>query len=258
MKVAIAIMRQSFMDSMAYSASTFVWLAIAMLEILVPMIIWLSATPIGGSFGGFTKSQILTYYALMTFVGNFTFWWVHFGIAERVRSGDLSNLLLKPFSAIRYFILFQMGEKIFSFAMRLPIFLAVFYFFGQSINFSAFALLAMVTGSAVYLLICLIFSMLAFYMTDLGGLISLFYFTVYLLSGELAPLTFYPDWFSKIALLLPFRYILSFPIEIFMNRLTQSELIYGFGVQLFWLVSLSILLKIFWKRALNTYQAYGK
>jgi len=213
---------------------------------------------IGGSFGGFSKIQIVTYYAVMSFVGYTTFWWVHFDIANQIRSGDLSNLLSKPMRVIGYFISYQMGDKLFSFLMRLPIFIAVFYFFGQQLHFSVWAILAIFTGAVVSLLMCLLFGILAFYLTDLGGFVGMFYFATYLLSGELAPLSFYPDWFLRIAMLLPFRYILSFPIEILMNKVTSLQIISGFITQVVWIVVLAWLLRVLWIRSLKTYQAYGK
>ena len=129
MRKNLVIYRQSFIDATAYGSTTFVWFLIALLELLVPMAIWFSATPINGTFGGFTRLQLLAYYALMAVVGNFTFWWVHFNIEEDIRSGDLSNILIKPVSYFRLRLIRQLADKSFSFLFRSPLFIFMYALF---------------------------------------------------------------------------------------------------------------------------------
>lgn len=258
------ILRQSFINSTAYGSTTFVWMIIAMLEIIVPMIIWLSATPINGTFGGFSRAQLLTYYALMAIVGNFTFWWIHFDVEEDIRSGNLSNYLVKPISYFRFRILRQFADKFFNFLSRSPIVILILIFTGPVLfsSLSPLSLLlaftASIIGSLVYMLVSLSFGLCAFWITSSRGLINIYFFTVYLLSGELAPLSFYPTWFSQLSSLLPFRYILSFPIELLLNRVTPSQAIGGFLVASLWLVLLYFLTRLLWSRGTFQYQAYGK
>src|SRR3989344_2610036 len=264
MRKSWIILRQSFIDSTAYGSVTLVWILVAMLEILVPLVIWLSATPVGGSFGGFTKSQLLAYYALMTLVGNFTFWWLNFKIEEDIRSGDLSNILLKPISSFRYRLLNQLADKAFSFLARIPIFVVVFIFFGEVIftNFTLLSLIlsiiATLLGSLIYMLISAMFGLFSFWITSTRGFISIYFFSVYLLSGELAPLAFYPTWFRDLTSLLPYRYVLSFPIELILGKLSPTAIVTGFIVEASWLLGLAFLVNLLWRRGLRLYQAYGK
>ncbi len=257
------VAKQSFMLSIAYNSVSFVWMAIAILELLIPLAIWYSATPINGSFGSFSREQLLAYYGLMAIIGNLTFWWLHFQISDLVRYGDLSNILVKPVSVLRYLIAHQLGDKVFSLIIRLPLFIALIYFFGKYFPSNILSYLPLVTlsvllGGAIYLLINILFGLLSFWLTDLGGFIGLYFFTAYILSGELAPIAFYPHWFQYLAYYLPYRYILSFPIEIILQKLSGTEMVIGFITQLLWLGLLYLGVRIFWKKSLIRYQAYGK
>jgi len=248
---------------LAYGSVTFVWIGVAMIELLVPMAFWFSAAPISGTFSGFSRSELLTYYALMAVIGNLTFWWIHFDIEEDIRTGDLSNYLLKPVGYFRYRILHQLADKFFSFLVRLPLFFIVTILLGHllfttSLTHFPLTALATISGTLTYMLISLTFGMTAFWLTSSRGLISLYFFSVFLFSGELAPLAFFPDWFRQLAYLLPFRYIVSFPLELLLNRLTTPQIISGFLISLSWLSVMTALVTYLWHKGLRTYQAYGK
>jgi ABC-2 type transport system permease protein len=259
----LLITKQAFLVNLAYSSNVLVWSAIAILELLVPLLIWSSAASLTGTFGGMSRDQILSYYGIMSIVGFATFWWIQFEIAAHVRSGDLSNYLLKPVSFFKYMIFQQIGDKSVTALIRIPLFAGVLFLFGSQIipgfiaNFG-WVIISIVLGAFLSLLIALSFGMLSFWVTDFGGFAGIYFFTSYLLSGEMAPLSVFPSWFTQIANLLPFRYIISFPIELIMNTLSLSQVIAGIFIEIVWILAFLLLLKILWKKGLTLYQAYGK
>ena len=251
------IVRQSFINQLAYGSGSLVWFGVALLELIIPMTIWLTASSVSGTFSGYTKSDILTYYILIGIIGNLSFWWTHFDIEGMVRSGELSSLLIKPYSALGHIIFTQFGDKTLSILIRLPIFVLVFSYFHISLHISFVAILAIILAILMYLLISLLFGTLSFWITDTGGFVGLFYFSAYLFSGELAPLAFYPPWFTALTSYLPYRYILSFPIEIIMDNVNSTQIFIGFLIGIGWLAILYSVLKVTWKKSLREYQAYG-
>jgi ABC-2 type transport system permease protein len=100
-------------------------------------------------------------------------------------------------------------------------------------------------------------SLLAFWLTRADALLAFQDSLTFLLAGQIAPVDLLPGVLQTLALWLPFRYMLGFPVEILMGQLTPSEVLFGFAVQLFWVcVSLALSLSI-WQRGLRRYTAVG-
>jgi ABC-2 type transport system permease protein len=86
----------------------------------------------------------------------------------------------------------------------------------------------------------------------------IFYFNIAaLLSGEFIPLVILPFLAEYILKILPFRYTLSFPIEILIGRLTNYDIYTGFAIGMIWLVALYFIYKILYSISIRKYAAEG-
>ena len=84
------------------------------------------------------------------------------------------------------------------------------------------------------------------------------YFVVMLfLSGQIAPLALLPYPIQIISMLLPFRWIISFPVELLLGRLTLSGALIGLAAQAAWLIVSLVLVKIVWRAGIRIYSAVG-
>ncbi len=64
------------------------------------------------------------------------------------------------------------------------------------------------------------------------------YFTIFLFfSGRLAPLSLFPPALVVVAIILPFRWTLFFPIELFLGNLTPLQALWGMAIQLGWILA---------------------
>lgn len=254
----LQVARQALMDSISDPSGSILWVGVAIMELVVPMLVWYSATSPGGSFSGFSKTQILVYYALMSVVGAITFSATHFDMAFQIRNGDVLHSLVKPVSFLTLNAAHGLGDKLFTLLIRLPLFAFVLFFASSTIHLTVWAILATFSGLLIYLLISLCFGLISFWTTEISGYVGAFFFFNYLLSGEIAPISFFPNWLKNIATALPYRYTLSFPIELLLNKLQTNQIIFGFIIQIVWIIGLIVLLKFLWRKALIKYQAYGK
>jgi ABC-2 type transport system permease protein len=59
------------------------------------------------------------------------------------------------------------------------------------------------------------------------------------------------------AYVLPFRWLVSFPIELVSGRLTPGEAFIGLGAQAGWLVACYFLMRIVWRAGVKVYSAVG-
>jgi ABC-2 type transport system permease protein len=60
-----------------------------------------------------------------------------------------------------------------------------------------------------------------------------------------------------IAELLPYRYSLSFPLEILHRVITARELCFGVAISLCWGTFFVVAIRLLWRRRLREYTAYG-
>ena len=74
---------------------------------------------------------------------------------------------------------------------------------------------------------------------------------------QVAPVVLLPGPIQALALLLPFWYMLGFPVEVLMGQLTAGELVRGFSLQIGWLLVAVGLYQLVWRRGLRRYSAVG-
>jgi ABC-2 type transport system permease protein len=263
MKKYYTIFRQGILDSVAYGPVAFVWILVESVELLAPLVIWTAAVPIGNTFGGYSKIQIVFYYALASVVKGLTTWYTHFNISQGVRTGDFSNYLTKPIPPLVNISFEELGWKVIRFFVHIPLIIFIAYFLITNLSLGTYYLnilflLSIVLGSILSLLISSCFGTLSFWLTDLGGVVSFYFFIHFMLDGEMAPLSTYPLLLQSFANILPFRYLLSFPLEIFFGRINSELIFQGFAIAVFWAIALFAVNKFLWRIGLNKFQAYGK
>jgi ABC-2 type transport system permease protein len=72
------------------------------------------------------------------------------------------------------------------------------------------------------------------------------------------PLAFLPDWLERIASMLPFAYMIYFPVIAFEGKLTLIELLQILGVQCVWIGVFFFVYKALWRAGLKKYTAVGQ
>jgi ABC-2 type transport system permease protein len=100
-------------------------------------------------------------------------------------------------------------------------------------------------------------ALLAFWATRADGLLALQDSLVFLLGGQVAPTRLLPPFIQAFSTILPFRYMVAFPVEILTGQLMQSQILEGFIIQGFWLVVAVGLYALLWRNGVRRYEAVG-
>jgi ABC-2 type transport system permease protein len=100
-------------------------------------------------------------------------------------------------------------------------------------------------------------ALLAFWTTRADALLILQDTLIFLLAGQVAPVTLLPSLMQTLAAALPFRYMVSFPVEILCGQLTTKDLAHGFLMQTIWLGLALFLTAVMWKKGTRRYGAIG-
>jgi len=100
-------------------------------------------------------------------------------------------------------------------------------------------------------------ALLAFWMTRADALVTVEAAFKFLLAGQVAPVALLPDALRALATLLPYRYMISFPVEVITGQLDRAGLLTGFALQLGWLAVALGLYAALWRRGVRRYSAIG-
>ena len=94
-------------------------------------------------------------------------------------------------------------------------------------------------------------------MTRSDALLSIQDTLIFLLAGQVAPVVLLPGVLHNIAIVLPFRYMISFPLEILLGHLSVPGLLTGLAYQISWGAIAFVVFTTTWRRGLRYYTAIG-
>lgn len=100
-------------------------------------------------------------------------------------------------------------------------------------------------------------ALLAFWATRADALLAIQDAMIFLLAGVMAPTTLLPDPLHLASVILPFRYMVGFPVELLMGQYSDSQIWIGLGIQFAWLVFTALITSRVWKTGLKRYSAIG-
>jgi ABC-2 type transport system permease protein len=78
-----------------------------------------------------------------------------------------------------------------------------------------------------------------------------------ILSGYLVPLDLFPAAVRKVSVALPFRFQLSYPIELMLGRWSRGEALELLLAQYAYVAFLLVLTRVAWRSGIRHYAAYG-
>lgn len=250
-------------NTLAYRGPIFFWLAGNIISMVVMIAVWLSVDS-DGVMGSYSKNELITYYIIAFGLEWFVNWYPFNWIREEIKNGDIvGTALLKPLSYFgKAFAAEASWHSITVFlglGITLIFTLAFQQFFIPIVNISQIPILIIAILLAAFLTfsfsICL--GLLTFWVLETEMLFDLYWAILALLGGQLLPITFLPPVVQKISELLPFRYMFSFPLEIYFGKATHQGIFSGLLAQVFWIFILVTLYKFLWTKGTRKYEAWG-
>jgi ABC-2 type transport system permease protein len=260
MRGGIALIRKSLFSYMA-SRGFFWTLAVSwMMGPLVFLFVWIAASGTG-SVGGFDKNAFIFYYLILILVNQFSYPCSHWVIGENIQVGTLSTWLMRPLPMIFEAVAADVAMKIVCMPVALVMVAVLAVFLGfNGASAPTWLLLfmpALLMACLLRFLFSYLVSLLAFWTEKIDALLAVNDTLVFLLAGQVAPTVLLPGFLGTISSLLPFRYMLGFPVEVLSGMLPLAEVLKGLCIQAFWLVTVVILQKLAYSRGIRRYTAIG-
>jgi ABC-2 type transport system permease protein len=248
-----------------YRAAMGLYMIGRIVEPTVYLVVWSSvAAARGGSVGaggGFAAADFAAYYITLMVVNQFTFTWIMWEYSFRVRSGELSPILLKPIHPIHSDLADNIGYKILTVVVILPAAALLTWIFRPEFTFSGRSVLLFLPSLIMAFLLRFFVewavAQVAFWTTRVDAVNQTYMLLGLFLSGRIAPLGLMPAWVRRVAWFLPFRWSVAFPVELVLGRLDGAEIREGLLMQAVWTALGLLLVRVLWRRGIRNYSAVG-
>lgn len=186
-------------------------------------------------------------------------------LAEQIRTGGIACSLCLPVDQHAYWLCRDMARKTVGPLMRTAPMLLLQLLLPADIRIAlpesplAFAqfLLAIILGIFCMAQINAISSAITMKTLDDRGISSMIQLTLMLLSGNIIPLTLFPDSVRALIQYQPFAQILDAPIRMYLHAQGAGEWLLNMAVQLGWIVLLTALGRSMWRRQLQHMTVQG-
>jgi len=246
----------------AYRGALAIWLLGLLVEPIVYLVVWTTvARSQGGNVGGFAAADFAAYFTVLMVVNQLTFTW-HFHFFEwRVRNGMFSPMLLRPVHPIHSDLAENITFKLLTFALTAPTAVFLLVAFGARLEPQVWQALAFLPALVLAFLLRFVLEWTigtaAFWITRMAALTQAYWVVVLFLSGQVAPLELFPAPIQAIANVLPFRWMVAFPVELALGRVSPDAALVGFGAQLAWILVAFGALRVGWRAGVRRYSAVG-
>jgi ABC-2 type transport system permease protein len=246
----------------AYRGAIAIWTLGLILYPVVTLVVWTTvAESRGGSAGGFTAGEYAAYFIVLMVVNHMTFIWQSWEQEWRIRTGWYSPILLRPVHPIHQDVTVNLTFKLLGLAAVIPSAIALSFVFDAHYEWTALDIIAFVPALIGAMTLRFIFEwtlgLLAFWVTKTSAMLHLYAALSLFLAGHIAPLSLFPEPVRVVASILPFRWVLSFPVEVLLGQRTAPEILGGIAMQLLWIAISLLALKLIWGRAVARYSAVG-
>jgi ABC-2 type transport system permease protein len=261
-EVYVAQLKTSLAVQFQYRASLMIWMIGRVMQPLIYLVVWTTiARARGGEVAGYAVGDFAAYFIMQMIVSQLTFSWIMWEYDYVIRSGQFNFKLLRPIHPIHADVADNIAYKILTLVILLPAALLLAWLFPPTFHFQPWSVLAGVvsigTAFVVRFVIEWTLAMTALWATRVSAINQMYEVILVFLSGFFAPLAVMPRPIQILADLLPFRWLIAFPIELNLGRLTPAEAGWGFAMQAFWLLVAVTTLSLVWRAGVKQYSAVG-
>lgn len=245
-----------------YRASLVIWLTWTVMESVIYLVVWTTvARSSGGRVGTYDPQDFAAYFLVTMVVNHLTFTWIMHEFEYRIRQGQLSPLLLKPLHPIHGDIAENITYKGLTTIVLVPSVLLLGLAFQPALHPEPWAVVAFLPALVLAFLLRFLsgwtLALAGFWTTRVFAINEMYFVAMLFLSGQMVPLSLLPAPIQALAAALPFRWMVSFPVELLLGRVSPEEVLVGFGAQAFWLTASGALAVVIWRAGLKRYSAVG-
>ena len=255
-----ALIKRTWLSWMQHRGFFFLLAFMWMIPPLVSLFVWTTAAG-AETIGGLSRGQFVTYYLALILVNQLTYAQTNWTVGDVIRYGKMDTLLLRPTSPVYDALASEVAGKVVFMVFAIPASALLALVLRPDLhiilqNGQTF-ILALAMAWALRFFWGYALAILAFWTTRADALLALQNALIFLLAGLVAPTALLPGPMQAAAALLPFRYMVGFPVEVLTGQLGRAGLWTGFAFQAGWLGVALALFVALWRAGLKRYSAMG-
>lgn len=263
MKKYLTLFLLNWQNGLVYRVSVLLWRLRQFLSSVMSLTIWSVIFQNQTNVLGYEQSQMITYIFIIGILQSLILASILQGLAQTIYSGNLSYELLKPVNIYLYLGVQDLADKLKNFGFMVLESVILYLIFRPDLFLPGLAngslfLLWLLGGMVLNFFISLLFGSLGFWSPETWGPRFLFFMFLDFTAGRLFPLDILPETIQKIIFLTPFPYLSFVQTQLFLEKLSSTQVFqYSLGLA-FWVCMAGVLVKVTWQRGLKDYAAAGR
>lgn len=256
----LAALKNGFQDATAYRAEFLMdVVGSAIVPGMIQLILWYAMFSIGGAttVAGMNYHQMIQYTIVSMLFNQVRGGDLDFELHEMIRTGQLSNYLLRPVGVVEFVYIRGSAPRFFVAGINLVIGLLLGLYFEMTPARMLGAMALAIIGNVIHYQIGAALAAAAFRWENSYSILMVKNLAVSLLCGELIPLNFFPpstQWIWKIT---PFYLYVFGPTQYALGNWSHSEFILQVGIALGWVFAAWIGIRISWRIGIKNYASLG-
>jgi ABC-2 type transport system permease protein len=255
-----AALWNGFQDATAYRVEfLFEILGSAFVPAAIQWVLWYALFKKGGltEVGGMDYRQMI-HYTFMSILFSQVRGGDHdFELAEMIRSGQLSNYLLRPVGVVEFVWIRGVAPRLFIAGIGLVVGMISSFWLDLSPTRMFGAMLLALIGNIIHYQIGATLATASFIWEEAYSFLMVKNMLVSLLSGELIPLTLFPERLSWIWKSTPFYLYVFGPTQYALGNWTDTQFLQQLALSLAWMVAGAIAIRLSWGIGIRRYLSLG-
>lgn len=256
----IATVKNGMKDSLAYRGDFIIGLiSQAFVPVAIQLMLWYSIFKNGGatSFAGMSYSELLAYTWTSLLFTQIRGGDYDFGLIEMIRTGTLSNYLIRPVGVVEFTFYQGLGEKLITAGFCLGLGLIATFFTSMTIPHLVMAIMLAILGNIIHYLFGAALASVAFYWENAFAVLMVKNMVVSLLCGEVIPLSIVPAKYTWVWESLPFYLFVYGPTQVALGKWDYLVWLKHMGIGCLWIFFFWGALKLSWSYSIKRYQGIG-
>lgn len=262
-KIFQRLWQVNWAEQWQYRANLLMYLLYWLVSPIIYLAVWTSIANSKGNVSGLTANDFVTYYMTLLIVDQITSNIIIYSFGYKIQDGSLSNELVRPIHPmLNNALVNNIAFKLLTILGFIPIWLVLFFLYRPDFSHVTLtgillAIPIMMMSFLMGFLLSATITSLAFWTTRVYSIYEFYYALTLLFSGQFVPLTLMPKVIQGIAQYLPFQFLIYFPIQLILGKLTREQIVQGYGVGAIWLLAAIVIFNLTWRNGIKRYSAVG-
>ena len=231
-----------------------------MIPPLIYLLVWSTAAG-SQTLGGLSRGEFVAYYLTLILVNQLTYSQTNWTVGDLIRYGQMNRLLLRPLSPLYDALSSEVAGKVVYMVFDVPVVLVLALALRPELYLTPSNLAAFVPALGLAWLLRFFWgywiALLAFWATRADALLAVQDALIFVLAGQIAPVALLPGILHSAATMLPFRYMVGFPVEVLTGQVNSAGLLMGLAIQVGWLAIALTFSAMLWRMGLRRFTAIG-